>query len=229
MAILAQNVQGQSEGPAYREMELQGWKVRIREELDREHAKPLSKALELLEKQLAEITRVVPGPALEKLRSVTLWLSPTYPGEQARAEYHPGAGWLVEHHRDPKMERGVEFTNILIFEEETRRMPNFALHELAHAYHHQFLAQGFSNPEVEKAYSNAKKQGDYERVEQRFADGSSKITKAYGMNNPAEYFAESSEAFFSTNDFYPFTRDELKRHDPEMEKLLRKLWGVQEP
>ena len=27
----------------------------------------------------------------------------------------------------------VLFTNVRIFEEETRRMPNFALHELAHA------------------------------------------------------------------------------------------------
>ena len=46
------------------------------------------------------------------------------------------------------------------------------------------------------------------------------------MTNPMEYFAESTEAFFSRNDFFPFTRDELKQHDPEMEQLLVKLWGV---
>ena len=45
------------------------------------------------------------------------------------------------------------------------------------------------------------------------------------MTKPQEFFAETSEAFFSRNDFFPFTRDELKKHDPEMFALLTKLWG----
>ena len=48
------------------------------------------------------------------------------------------------------------------------------------------------------------------------------------MSNPMEYFAEATEAFFSRNDFFPFNRAELKRHDPEMEQLLAKLWGVKD-
>ncbi len=39
-----------------------------------------------------------------------------------------------------------------------------------------------------------------------------------------EHFAEASEAFFGTNDFYPFVRAELRRHDPGMYALLEKLW-----
>ena len=39
-------------------------------------------------------------------------------------------------------------------------------------------------------------------------------------------YAETTEAFFSRNDFFPFTRVELKKHDPEMEQLLGKLWGA---
>ena len=39
-------------------------------------------------------------------------------------------------------------------------------------------------------------------------------------------FAESTEAFFGTNDFYPFTRAELKEHDPEMFKVLCEVWGI---
>jgi dipeptidyl-peptidase-4 len=41
-----------------------------------------------------------------------------------------------------------------------------------------------------------------------------------------EYFAETTEAFFSRNDFFPFTRDELRRHDPAMHDLLARLWGA---
>ena len=46
------------------------------------------------------------------------------------------------------------------------------------------------------------------------------------MTNPMEYFAETTEAYFGRNDFFPFTRDELKKHDPEMFELLGKLWQV---
>ena len=51
------------------------------------------------------------------------------------------------------------------------------------------------------------------------------MTRAYALNNPQEYFAESTEAYFSRNDFFPFTRDDLIRHDPETARLLAKLWG----
>ena len=40
-----------------------------------------------------------------------------------------------------------------------------------------------------------------------------------------EYFAESTEAYLGVNDFYPFVRAELNRHDPRMYRLLRKIWG----
>ena len=46
------------------------------------------------------------------------------------------------------------------------------------------------------------------------------------MANPMEYFAEASEAFFTRNDFFPFTREELKKHDPEMFAVVAKLWGA---
>lgn len=47
------------------------------------------------------------------------------------------------------------------------------------------------------------------------------------MTSPFEYFVETTEAYFSRNDFFPFTRDELKQHDPAMFALLTKLWGVE--
>jgi hypothetical protein len=46
------------------------------------------------------------------------------------------------------------------------------------------------------------------------------------MNNEKEYFAESTEAFFGVNDFYPFVRAELKEYDPEMCALQGEVWGV---
>jgi len=186
----------------------------------------LDKSLELLTAQLKEIKRVVPAKAVVELQKVTLWFSPEYAGVQPRAEYHPDAGWLKDNKRDPAMAQGVEFTCVRTFERETKRMPCFVLHELAHSYHDRVLPRGFGNPEIKAAYERAKASGTYDKVEQRFGDGRSAQVRHYAMTNPMEYFAENTEAFFGTNDFFPFTHDELAAHDPVMCELLGKLWGV---
>ncbi len=222
-ASIAQDIPANS-GSATRQIE--GWTVHISNRLLTLEAAATDRALDLLTAQLQEITHVVPEVALTELRKVPLWLSPEYPNVPPRAEYHPGASWLKANGRDPEMEKGVEYTNIRIFERETARMPNFTLHELAHAYHDRSLANGFDNADIRAAFENAKKQSLYERVEQRFGDGRSSVVRAYAITNPQEYFAECSEAFFSTNDFFPFTSDELERHDPVMFNLLSSLWGV---
>ena len=203
---------------------VEGWKVSISRELLTKDAELTGKALLLLTRQLQEIVRVVPPKAVDELRKVPLYFNPQYPKSHPRAEYHSGAGWLKENDRDPVMAKGVEFTNVSIFEAETRRMPNFALHELAHAYHDRVL--GFDNPEIEAAFQHAKAAGKYDQVQRQDSEGRKRLAKAYAMTNAREYFAECSESFFTRNDFYPFTKEELKQHDPEMFALLTKLWGV---
>ena len=154
-----------------------------------------------------------------------MWISPQYPGVPAHAEYHPDSRWLRENGRDPMMAKGVEFTNVRIFESETKRMPVFVLHELSHAYHDQVL--GFEHAEIKAAYERAKASGTYDNVE-RWNGPDKPVTheRAYAMTNEREYFAECTEAFFGRNDWFPFTRDELAKADPEMCKLLGKLWQV---
>jgi Phosphoenolpyruvate:glucose-phosphotransferase regulator. len=209
----------------YQTKNIEGWNVLVSDELLKKDKEATDQALDLLKVQLQEIVRVVPPEALAELRKVPLWISPEYPGFQPRAEYHPDAGWLRDHNRNPVMEKGVEFTNVCIFERETQRMPNFALHELAHAYHDRVLTKGFENVEIKSAYERARASGLYDRVEQRLGDGRSTYVRAYALTSPQEYFAECSEAFFATNDFFPFTRDQLKRHDREMFALLCSIWG----
>jgi hypothetical protein len=206
-----------------------GWTVNVRRELlDTDSAKAeTEKAMKLLEVQLDEIVRVVPAKAVAELKKVPLWISPEYPATPPRAEYHPGAGWLRDNHRDPAMAKGVEFTNVRIFEAETRRMPNFALHELAHAFHDRVLPKGFDNSELKAAYETAKNSGKYDRVERQDSEGRKRMDVAYAMTNPQEYFAENTEAYFTRNDFFPFDRNELKEHDPVTLRLIGNLWGVE--
>jgi lysophospholipase L1-like esterase len=205
--------------------EIAGWKVHVSEALLAREPTETAWALELLQKQLEEIVRVAPPPAVAELQKVPLYFSPEYPGLKPRAEFHPSAVWLRDNGRDPVMAKAVEFTNIRIFEREMNRMPNFALHELAHAYHDRVLPQGFDNPEIKAAYEKARAGDKYARVERWHGNGEpNTFERAYAMTNPQEFFAENTEAFFSRNDYFPFTRDELKQHDPETFALLEKLW-----
>jgi hypothetical protein len=203
--------------------ELCGWTVHVRKSLSDSMPGETTKALEMLKRQLEEIVKVVPARPLAELRKVPLWFTPGYPGTSPRAEYHPGAKWLADHGRDPAMAKGVEFTNIAIFEAEMRRMPNFALHELSHAYHDRVL--GFGEERIRAAYAKAKESGRYTRVERRDSEGRSSEGPAYAMTDAMEYFAEGCEAYFSRNDFFPFTREELKRHDPNLFGLLETIWN----
>ncbi len=213
-----------NETPArrYQTRRIEGWTVRVEERLLADDTKGTERALELLRGQLTEIIRLVPAKALQHIRSVTLWFSPEYPGIQPTAEYHPDAGWLRANQRNPDMARGVEFTNVWIFEAESVRMPMLALHELAHAYQDQVLTA--EQPEILAAWQKAKAGGRYDAV--RRHDG--RVERAYALTNDKEYFAEATEAFFGRNDWYPFTRAELREQDPEMEVLLIRLWGVKE-
>ncbi len=47
----------------------------------------------------------------------------------------------------------------------------------------------------------------------------------YALTDPKEFFAEMTEAYFGTNDFFPFVRAELQRSDPETFALLEEIWG----
>ena len=166
----------------------------------------------------------MPAPAVAKLREVPLWFSPQYPGTNGGAEYHPDAGWLRDNGRDPAMAKGVEFSNISLFAKEVERRPNFALHELAHAFHDRVLT--FTQPEILAAFASAKSAGTYDRVARHHGNGRPEtLEKAYAMADAKEYFAEGTEAFFSRNDYFPFTRSELETHDPVLAALLGRLWG----
>ncbi len=211
------------EVPGYETQNIEGWTLRIKQELRKTNETELTAALELLRQQLQGISKDVPKDAVTELKKITLWFSPPYFKVGERAEYHPGAQWLIAQRRNPLMVKGVEFTNISIFQKEVDRMPLLVLHELAHGYHDQVLS--FNNKDIIDLYNKAKESGKYDKVERWNGNGrKNTFEKAYAMTTPQEYFAECTEAFFGRNDFYPFTREELHRHDPLMEALLEQVW-----
>ena len=221
---MAQNVDQDDQllqANGYKTQSIDGWTVLVSDKLLSEKPGKTSKALALLESQLQGVKKVLPNSAFEKLHRVPIWLSPPYPNNRPTGEYHPGRRWLIQNKRDPKLAKCIEFTNIDRFEKEIKRMPMLVLHELAHAYHDQVL--GFDNDLIKKEFQRVVDDGTYNSV---FRPITNRTEKAYALSNAREYFAETSEAYFGQNDYYPLTNDQLKRHDPNMHKLLGMLWGV---
>lgn len=205
-------------GSAAKELVIEGFTILVDPALE---AAPelFERARKELQGQLWHITRKVPRPALGKLRRVRIHLrlrSPT-----RCAAYHPSRAWLTRHSRDPDLAGCVEIGNARTFVSWSRTQPWMVLHELAHAYHHRFVPGGFANGEVRACWRRALESARYDSVQH--VDG--RHVRAYALTNPQEFFAEASEAWFGTNDMFPFVRPELVRHDPGTARLLRRLWG----
>jgi hypothetical protein len=195
-----------------------GFTVRVNRELLTTQAELGSNALALLKVKLIEITNSVPPHACEALKRVTIWLG-VNDGHAPGAEYHPSKSWLAEHGYNPDKAKCVEIGNAKRFVSWSRSQPSMVLHELAHAYHDQVL--GFGDKEIRAAYEHAKASGAYDSVKRN----NGKTERAYALSDDHEYFAEATEAFFGTNDFYPFVRAELKQHDPELFAILQRVWN----
>jgi len=201
--------------------DIEGWRVEFdRRLLDGPQADVGRRAERLLADRLREIAEFLPADRVAALRKVVILVDLDH-GRLTSMQYHPGAGWLREHGYDPAMAKAVHVPSAprMVDVKHQRTQPWCVLHELAHAYHDQQL--GFDDADVLGAFEAAKHGGTYDQV--RHIHGH--VAKHYALSNQMEYFAELSEAYVGTNDFYPFVRGELKEHDPRAYALLEKIWG----
>lgn len=172
-----------------------------------------------LARQLKQVTEVVPEPALTALRKVRIWVE-WNKIQNAASHFHPSARWLEQNGYNPEKAGDIEIANSVNFVDWTRAgQPCLLLHELAHAYH--FLVLGERHGGIAAAHRRALESKSYEAV----GHVSGGKRRAYALINEREYFAELSEAYFCRNDFYPFTRADLQKHDPGGYDLLQQLWS----
>ena len=175
--------------------------------------------LNALRAELFELSMVVEPSRLAKLREVPIYVDLDHP--LGGLQYHPSARWLREHGHDPAMAKAVHAPTAKRFVDLVRSnvQPWVIMHELAHAYHDRVL--GFDEPRIIAAYERVKAAGLYEQV----LHVNGRDTKHYALTNPKEFFAEMTEAYLGTNDFFPFVRAELKQVDRETHALMAEIWG----
>ncbi|MEX0939530.1 MAG: hypothetical protein WDZ59_16825 [Pirellulales bacterium] len=188
--------------------------------LDGDHAQEGALALKMLGNHLQRITILVPEGPLQKLQQAEFWIEHAHP-ELGAMQYHPSARWLEEHGYDSRLAKKIHVTHAaeLFSRQQMTKHPAVILHELAHAYHDQVL--GFDDVRIVDAYRQAMDAGSYAEV----LLYTGKVVRHYATTNHKEYFAEATEAYFYRNDFYPFVRAELQRHDSQMHDLLVEIWG----
>jgi hypothetical protein len=202
----------------YQEQSIQGFTVLVSPQVLAQ-ARAAADVRAELARQFGEVVEVVPPPAVSALRKVTIWVEWSRRPD-AGAEFHPSRRWLEENGYNPAKTGNVEISNSVNFLKWSRaEQPCMVMHELAHAYH--FLVLGEKHPEIAAAYQQAVARKSYESVDY-FGGGK---RRAYALVDEKEYFAELSEAYFCRNDYYPFTRADLQRHDPLGHELLQRLWG----
>ncbi|MCG8586945.1 MAG: metallopeptidase, partial [Pirellulales bacterium] len=184
------------------EKEIEGWTIKVDPRLLSGEGKEVGdKAFTALANHLQRVKYIVSEDRVEQLMKFPIWVELDNP-KLGGMQYHPARGWLLANGHDPRLVKHVHIPRAksLYSRGTWAKHPYVVLHELAHAYHDQVL--GFDHADVVAAYKKAKEKGIYEKV----LLYTGRKVRHYGLSNHKEYFAESTEAYFGTNDFYPFVR-----------------------
>ncbi len=207
----------------FAEIVYDGFTVKIREYL--KNTPDATAALNLMKANLDTIMTVVPDIFLTVMRKHPIWMEKDVKPDGA-AWYHVSEQWLIENHMDPKKVKCVEICNYVNYVNWTQQnQPYMVLHELCHLYHDQALS--FDYPPIIVAYQNACSSGLYKNTERYDGYGRYSTTaSAYALTDHKEYFAELSEAYWGRNDYFPYTRQELKTYDPTGFAALEQIWKV---
>lgn len=199
---------------------LEGWQVSVDPEmLTTANEKVGKEALKALANHLQRVKYIVPEERVKQLQTLRIWID--WDHKLGNMQYHPSRSWLEKNGHDPNLTKHVHVPRArqLLSRSQWAKHPYVILHELAHAYHDQII--GFDQPQVISAFQAVKAAGLYKEV---LLFTGQKV-KHYGLTNHKEYFAESTEAYFGVNDFYPFVRAELREYDPRTYQLMEDIWG----
>lgn len=210
--------------PGYKTMMIDGFTLLVHDKvLDPKNSEMFKvKPLEVLDMELKMISAVLAPKPLALLRNILIWVEwdeqlAMSNGRQgnALAVYYGGTQrQLLREGTQPLKANSVVVLRMKSLTKE--HQPEFdtkrcvLLHEMAHAVHFQLI--GYENPTVKQTYKLAMERNLYDRT-------------SYAATNEHEYFAEMSCAYLNRIDYFPHTRDDLKKHDKAGFALMENLWG----
>lgn len=211
----------------YRKLVLEGFTLYYSDQVHQEdRASKLKRApLEALETELQLVSAAfknLPADKLKKIKSVPIWVEWDEKLALGNGRVGGAVAVFLGGHQAGLMPRGDDpvkanaVTILSLRSLAAEHQPGtdsgrcVTLHELAHAFH--FHVVGIDNPQVRETYRQA--------MERKLYDPA-----LYVATNEHEYFAELSCCYLKKLDYFPRTRDELKKHDPKGYELMHKVWG----
>lgn len=164
---------------------------------------------------------------ISQIYTVKIWL------DDSRAGYEEGrwCEWacylsasrsaLEARNINPDKHLAINYTDLARLIRSKRSQDGIFIHELAHAWHHQFIPDGFNNQSIATAYQNAKDSGKYDEVMDWWGNMDDDM---YAMTNVLEFLAEFSESYWNRSYNYPFNFGELKSSDKDTYITINDSW-----
>lgn len=164
-------------------------------------------AIQSIKDDLRTFSTLVVSTATDKWKNDTVWIEST------------GATIALVQDKN-----AVVIGNLVSYQErKTKNEPGLLYHFLARKHYDKFLG-ATEKSNLETLYNSVR---------------TTKYAKAYGSNGTklekdqvpdasksvTDYFAESTEAYLSENNYYPFDYHELQRYDNECFLLMETIWG----
>ncbi len=171
-----------------------------------------SLAIKLIKENLAQFEATVSSTALGRFAKDTLWVEdhgPAIKFEEAADREHAGS---------------VIVGNVVAYYDLVKNnQPGLLFNYLARQYYARYLSAeaktnltahfGTINDKYKKVYGT----NGIKLVREQVSDATKSV---------ADYFAENTEAYLSTNNFFPFDYHELERFDPVCFATLQESWGA---
>lgn len=225
--------------PGYTVKKLRGFHLLVSDETKGhlDDAKYDLKPMDVLDKELTGIERVMPSQMLKLLKTIAIFVEWDDPESKsadgkgvvvARYWYDSGNGLgMLKNGRNPLKANNIEILNMRHLTEkwqpDKHRDQIIILHELSHAVHFHLL--GNNNVAIKTVYNQAMERGLYDNVKHE----SGATRKAYAATSDHEYFAELTCSYLDKCAYFPFAREDLLRHDPVGYKLMEQIWGKGDP
>ena len=143
-------------------------------------------------------------------------------GESGTIVFHPDAQWLKDHLLPQEFVASIHIINpknLLDDHKILDYQKSYLLHELTHSFYYNCLEN--KKEDIRKAFQKALKSKKYEKVATSF---SKKKVRSYAIQNEREYFSELSESYLYKNDYFPFTKDDLRAFDKIGFEVIDNSW-----
>ncbi|MDE0645469.1 MAG: hypothetical protein OXH84_04430 [Gammaproteobacteria bacterium] len=210
----------------YHKHEILGFTVHILVEDVEDQPELAEQMLWYVRGQLQNLVNVLPSDKLKLLQTVEIWVNDDYDEDDELC----GIACYV-----PERYRGVDFFEdragaVIIRDFEILLDSSWCctfstmIHEMAHAFHDQFIEDGFNNDFIEETYDDAVDSGDFENNKVMYPWWDEQRRDHYGMTDEYEFFATMSQTYFLWYWVYPYNVRDLYEDFYDAYRMVVNSW-----